>query len=138
VAGVVLAVSIAVLIAVASGVEVPGVSKIIRPAEPGIGTECAEGDLAACRDLCPDLAKVSNLRCGEQKHARNVGSNPISGGGDLGTGNPHPPGGQSGGGHHGPPPSPPKPGPLKPPGPPSSPRDCIVNALGVCVPNPLG
>lgn len=53
-------------IALANNIDVPGVSKVVRPAEAGVGTRCAMGDEPACAKLCEALSDVSTIRCVDQ------------------------------------------------------------------------
>jgi hypothetical protein len=129
---------------------VPGVEKIIRPAEAGVGTDCAQGSEAACEKLCAALSDVSTLKCVD--HLSRVfprvhdGKKLMGGGGGQSPG--ASPGQQPGGGgapgNNPPPttPAPPSPPRTTTPSPPPTtttpdqgPLDliCHVNALGVRV-----
>lgn len=71
---VVVAMIVLAVVFVASNVDIPGVNRIIRPTEIGIGTQCARGDVDACRDLCDALADVSRLRCNVATFAAPTGT----------------------------------------------------------------
>jgi len=111
------------LIAIAGQIDIPGVSKIVRPVERGTGSKCADGNVEACKDLAEDLCHSTMVRCEvvvEGGGAKQSGGNP---------------GQKPGGG--GPPPNPPPPNPPPPNPPPNNggplERVCHINVLGVRV-----
>lgn len=143
----------AALIIIAQRVNLPG-AEIVRPAEAGTGTRCAQGSTEACKDLCAALSDVSTIKCVDHLalvFPRVHDGSRVQGGGGAGGSTPQsrPPPSPSGGGGDGngggsppnppdqPPPSvpPPTTTPTEPPPPTTTTpqRRCIVNALGIRV-----
>lgn len=54
-----VAVAFTGLVAIALAIDIPGVSKFVRPVERGIGTECAQGNAEACKQLCEAIDQVA-------------------------------------------------------------------------------
>jgi hypothetical protein len=110
------------LIAVAGEIDIPGVKEIIHNHKDATGAKCADGDEAACRELCIQLSRVANFEC-----IRPSIASPFTGGLTEGGGSGGPPDqpGPPGGGSNGSPPSPPKPDPPTPPEEPPLLRVCV-------------